>query len=177
MKHARLTPGFTLIEFLGVLTLSALILAIAAATLTNPLRAATHQKLVTTITDYDRDTRTLARRTNRPLRLVIDLDKQQIARVDPGENNEAAGQPLRLDKGWQIQSVVVDGNELEQGRVALPCSNMGTMPTHALKFSGPENEGFWLLSIGISGQITEYEAEDEKAIQDVFEALQRRDAD
>ncbi len=167
--------GFTLIELLAVLTLLALLTAFVSVSMGTAINSANKLKLIQIITDYDRDTRELAHRLDRPLRLTVSIDHQSITRshID-AEDDKHAGVPLKLPHNWKLQTVLTADTELRGNAIDLYCTQHGATHTYALQLHDKNNGSLWLLVAGLSGQVSEIN--DEQTIRNIFKQLQRHDA-
>ena len=145
------SKGFSLIEITMVL----LIMGIAAAAVTlrvEPmLRRARMDQVARDIVDFDRLTRTMARRHDRQLRLVLDTAAGELRRLDAA-GIQSHGRALTLPDNYAIMKVLVRKQDIGVGTISLSCSRRGFMPTYAVSLAGPGGRRRWILLTALGGQ-------------------------
>jgi prepilin-type N-terminal cleavage/methylation domain-containing protein len=166
-------PGqraFTLIELAAVL----LILAVVAAAVTLRshvlLGRAEGKDLVERIGQFDHLTRVYARRHDRAVRIVVDLDAGRLRRTDAAET-ETLGEALVLPEGTRIVRLRVRDQEMYSHSVSITCSRRGLTPTWAMQLEDANGRRQWLLLAGLSGRMVTTDNDDE--IHRILAALGR----
>jgi prepilin-type N-terminal cleavage/methylation domain-containing protein len=167
------TAGFTLVE----LTVVLLILAIAAGAVVlrveGPLRRAEMEDVMDRIARFDGNSRVLARRHDRPLRLAVNLATGELSRRSVEDGSEC-GPPLELPEGYRLARLLIRDREIGVGEASVSINGSALSPTYAVLVEGP-NRSLWLLVCGLTGQVVR--SDDEKEIRDILEAtFLRRDA-
>ena len=173
------TPGwspmrraFTLLEMLVTVALAALIAAVAAVSFAGTYCAARSQDVADQMAHYDRLAREWSRRFGRASQITFDLDQGIIARGPASENANADRSPpaeLHLTGGSRIARLVSARGSATSGRVSLPCSTRGQMPSYAVLISGPKGQEQWIIVAGLTGNVRP--AQDANEVEDIFKAM------
>ena len=121
MLTRRNHNAFTLVELMVVLLLMAILTAGVSMSLTGAVRNVQLEDLLDHIASYDGLMREHARRFDRPLQLVIDVDAGRIA-WEPVTGETSGANPLVLPRGFEVKRVVLAGNLMHGGEVAVQCS-------------------------------------------------------
>ena len=166
--------GFTMIEILAVMVLLGLAAGVVAVNIRGPMRRASLEEVVGRIVDFDGQTRAIARRQGRPLRLRVDLYAGRLARTD-AESGEELGAPAVVPGGWRIEKLRVRDEQIGSGTATLSGSRRGLSPSYALLLVGPHGERRWLLCAGLSGHFTQCESYEE--IENILAEAARDHAD
>lgn len=196
--------GFTLIEVMAVVALIGLMAAAAAWSIADDAQRATHADVVDRLKHSDRMARAAARRLG-PSTLNIDLDRQRVWVVSPGERQgkTESAHSLAMPTGYRIEEVSwVDATPVtlgksrkrdrineSAGRVEIAISPEGFSRSYVIQISGPkvfdedtparsdERQNTWLVFAGMTG--TAMEEDDEEQVESIFELLAstRSDAD
>jgi len=167
MRHA-----FTLLEMLVTVSLAAVIAAVAAVSFAGAHRAARSADVADQVARYDRLTREWSRRFGRAGQLTFDLDQAIVARGPAPENasrDETVPADLHLPGGFHIERLVTSRGSALAGRVSLPCSTRGQMPSYAMAISGPKGQVQWVIVAGLTGNVRP--AQDASEVEDIFKAL------
>jgi len=142
----RLSRGFTAVEMLAVLTLMAILAASAALSL------------------VDRLARQQARRTARPVVLMIDVVDGSVTR-----DGDAV---LRVPEGMSLERVMTLGAAETPGPTEIPISASGFSPTYALLLrAGSQSQWLVVSSVGSFARF-----DDDGTIDNEFEEQSRHDA-
>lgn len=157
-----------------------LILAIIAGAVTLRSRSllgrARLADLVDRIGEFDHLARVYARRQDRPVRIVVELDAGRLRRMDAAEA-ETLGEELVLPEGCRIVRLRVGDRTAWGHSVSITCSRRGLTPTWAMLLEDRAGRRRWVLLAGLSGQMTATDDEGENAttqtIPKTFEALRR----
>ena len=171
------SKGFSLIE----ITMVILILGVAAAAVTLRVEPMLHheqtQQIVRDIVDFDRLTRTLARRRDRRLRLVVDTSAGELRRLDV-TGAESQGRSVRLPDNCAITKVLVRSQDVGAGTISIPCSRRGFMPTYAIRLDGPGGGRQWILLTALGGQEVMIDDNNGQNITEILAfTTRRRDTD
>ena len=174
ISASRTRTGFTLLEVIVALVIISLITSAAIINLANPLSEANHRNALSKIAEIDMQTRGIARSQGKPVDLVFDLSDNFIYRQNPATNERIASK-IKLTGDAQITQLLVRGQSLTAGTMAIRCSRGGYMPTYALKIETPNTRPSWLLIAGPTGQVTELE--NESQIEKIWtQAILRRNS-
>ena len=172
------SKGFTLIEITAVVVLMALLAGAVSATFFSWHSQAQMASVIGKLKHFDRVSREYARMSGRPAKLVIRaVDNQLIYTeglvADIGIFNEESQSPnlqvLNLPDGYWLERIVVDDYEGDIGEEILAVSSKGQTPTYGLMLMNDKNEEYWLVFVGMTGQIIE--SEDDFKVQDIFSLL------
>ena len=177
IRISGLPPGFTLIEMVLVIALTAILATAVTLSLTGPRRAAQARDVAEGVAHYDRLAREWSRRFGRPTRLTFHLNRGMVSRaVADGEaagaeEDSAVDRPaaLQLAGGYRIDRVVLAGRSASAGEVSVPCSTGGQTPSYAVLLAGPGGQRQWLVVAGLSGNVLT--VNDEREVEDIFAAL------
>jgi type II secretion system protein H len=160
----RPRAGFTLIEILVVLVLIAIVSSIVVVSMTGKVRQGQLQDTLDEIAFFDRASRNDAKRGNRALSLVIDLDRQQIQRINPSDIRSS---PPSLDlgsaqrnssRGVRIERIYLDAQrEISSGQVVMPLSIQGATPSYAFEINSQQSGKRWLFVAGMTGHSRVFE--------------------
>ncbi|HDZ22418.1 hypothetical protein LCGC14_0409240 [marine sediment metagenome] len=165
--------GFTLLEIVLVLLIVSIIASAVVVKLQSPLQNARLEDVVGWLGQFDRITRTYAHRQDRPVRMIVDLDKRQLRRMDSSES-ENLGPPLQLPARCRIDALRLPTETLTRGSIAIVCSTGGLMPTYAFRLVETGGRSRWLLVAGLTGHVTTFD--DEDRFNKIWEGLFGRDA-
>lgn len=187
--------GFTLIEVMAVVALIGLLSAATAWSLAEDAGRVRHDEVIKRLSYTDVMARAAARRLG-PSTLHIDLDRQRIWVVSPGERGDQteATHALKMPGSCRIQAVRwVDPSPMRQersrdqreivvessGEVVIPISGEGISRSYVIHLRGQEQLGAgsdvdrdgdaWLLFVGMTGQVLN--EQDEAKIQTILEML------
>jgi type II secretion system protein H len=166
--------GFTMIEILAVMVLLGLAAGVVAVNIRGPMREASLEEVVERIVDFDGQTRAIARRKGRPLRLRVDLTAGRLSRSD-AETGEELGAPAVVLGGWRVEELRVRDEPIGSGTATLSVSRRGLSQSYALLLVGPHGERRWLLCAGLSGHFTQYDSHD--GIENILGEATRDHAD
>jgi len=155
-SRQRRPGGFTLLELLVVLTLTALLVGIAAVRLGRSYRDAQFEDTVGRIPFADRLVRSHARQFAESGELVIDLDENRVFARSTDVGSEPRRQTV-LPGSTRIDCVALAGRRVYRGTVAIPVTPDGQTPSYAVRLKLGDRRTRWLLMAGITGQATEYE--------------------
>lgn len=166
----RLRRGFTLLEVLVVLTLTAVLTTAVALSLSSAARRAQAEDVAGRLAHFDRVTRARARRFGQPLALVFDLNRGTVrATADAGEPDTAGDGPsLQLAAGYRVERVLLPGGAAVSGEVTVPVSARGQSPSYAVLLSAQGGRR-WFVVAGLTGQMTE--ASNAQEAEQLFAAL------
>ena len=64
-----------------------------------------------------------------------------------------------MPDGFTIQRVLVRGQDIQEGAVAISCSRLGLTPTYAVLLHGKGGLSQWLVTCGLSGQQIKVDSE------------------
>lgn len=151
--------GFTLIEIAVVLAIGAVLTLSAAVCLRSPFQSARFENTVDRLVGFDRRVRDHARRFDRPVDLVVDLDAGSLAIVAPGTHGVL--QPVLISRVAGMDCLAIGGNRLHAGAMTIPISGRGCSVTYALRLRGSAAQSVWLVVAGITGQVVRTEREDD----------------
>lgn len=151
--------GFTLVELVAVLILTALLAAAVSVSLKGVRRDVALDDSAARLRAYDGATRDAARLAGRPLVLRFDLSAAVVSRLDP-ESQQARGTALPLRAGASPrdrESVTIDrmmtpDGEAAAGEVDVLCSARGWTPSYAVLLAGPNGRREWVLFAGLTGE-------------------------
>lgn len=166
--------GFTFMELLAVLIVLGLLSGMAVVRLTPMLRTASLQHTLRQLGEADRLTRRRAQQGQISCRLVFDLDKQLVYRLEGDRDDPVAIVHLRSAR---IEKVRTLSGIATSGTAKLVISPLGFATTYALQVSSEaEDRSSWLLFYGLSRH--REVLHDEAQVDALFEALARgADAD
>ena len=169
--------GFSLIEITMVL----LILGVAAAAVTLRVEPVLHHaqmdQVIQDIVDFDRLTRTLARRHDQQFRLVLDTSVGELRRLDV-TGVESRGRAVALSDNYAITKVLVRSQDVGAGTISIPCSRRGFMPTYAIRLDGSGGRRQWILLTALSGQEVLMDDNNGDKLRDILAfTTSRRDTD
>jgi type II secretory pathway pseudopilin PulG len=155
--------AFTLIEAVLILAVMALLAAGVTVSLAGAGRVASADDVADAYAAFDRTTREAARRLGRTPELRFDLNRGTVRRAD-GER-DPAGLVLRGD--FRVTRVVMRGDDLRSGEVAVPVSARGQTPSYAVLLAGPAGHR-WVVFAGLTGQAIR--VQDERDVFDILSA-------
>lgn len=169
--------GFSLIEITMVL----LILGVAAAAVTLRVEPMLHhaqtEQVVRDIVEFDRLTRTLARRHDQQFRLVLDTSVGELRRLDV-TGVESCGRAVRLPDGFAMTKVLLRAQDIGAGTISIPCSRRGFMPTYAVRLDGPGGRRQWILMTALGGQEVMIDDDNDQKLTEILAfTTRRRDTD
>jgi prepilin-type N-terminal cleavage/methylation domain-containing protein len=173
-RSNRSRHGFTLIELVAVLTIAAILSALAATSLKQPFQAARLDVAVGRLVAIDRQMRDHARRFCRPAELSIRLETGEVSAAEEG-GHEIAIPPLRLD-GVVLDQIATAAKRTESGEVTILFTTCGRTITYAVRLRDKEKRPHWIVFAGATGQTTELD--DEDRLEELLQMLsaQRIDA-
>ncbi len=145
--------GFTMIELIAVLALSALLATAAVVNLAGVREHADNAYWADQIERYDQRTRIIAERLNQPLKVLVDTERNELRRTI-ADSGEPIGDRLRLPKSMLVAGVRLQDKTTAYGLVAIPYTPRGDSSTYLLKLAGRHDKSTWLLVAGMSGQTT-----------------------
>lgn len=153
-----------------------LVLAVSAAAVTLNLRPLVYEsqmsEVIADLGEFDRLTRTQAARGNRTMRLVVDVSRGRLRRLN-AESLEEAGRAMALPGDYRFSRAMVGRVDVAIGEVAIPCSGRGLTPTYALELEGPGGRRQWMVFAGLTGQLIQVENEDQ--VRDIWDRISLRD--
>lgn len=168
--------GFTLMELMLVLTLSAILAGSVVLSLHEPYQNARLENVLDRLTFVDRQMRDFAQRHARSGQIVFQLDAGTIAGVQmPG--GDVVIPPFQATGGVTMDQVIVGGRRIECGEVAVAVSARGQTPTYAVRFRKPKGSSIWLVFLGATGQNLSIDNEQKMESLLQFSESQRTDAD
>jgi prepilin-type N-terminal cleavage/methylation domain-containing protein len=194
--------GFTLIEMMAVAALLGLLAAATVWSLGDDVLRSSRRRVVAAVGHADRLARLAGRRFGKQCVLRFDLDKQQIGRLLPGDQDDtAAGHMLRLPPDYRIGRVMIARTTaglddlglawvaVDSGSADIVCSTAGRSVSYAVRLAFPGGAGgqdagdelaggeIWLVFSGLTGEMTLIH--DEDAVDNLFSLLAtgRPDAD
>ena len=156
--------GFTLMELLAVLAISAILAGAAVMGLRGPYQAARWESAIERVTQADRQIRDHARRFAKPAHIVMHLDRGTFWGIDAASGDTIF--PCVSVDGSADRLIVAD-RRIDCGETAIAVSRAGQTPTYAIRFKTPKGEYRWLAFLGRTGQSIRIDDEQE------IEALQR----
>jgi prepilin-type N-terminal cleavage/methylation domain-containing protein len=168
--------GFSIPELVVALLILAVLTSAVMLRVHSPLENARAEELVGRLGDFDRTTRTFARRGDRPLRLVVDVSGGRLSRMNTGTDEPAEiGQALRLPSGCRIDAAYLGAERIGRGEMAIVVTRCGLTPTYALKLTWRDGRDVWLLVAGLSGQMMSFE--DYDSFEKTYETLTQNGRD
>jgi prepilin-type N-terminal cleavage/methylation domain-containing protein len=151
--------AFTLAEMTVVLLIIALIAAAATLRVQGPLRSAQQRDLIDAIRQFDHTTRMAAREQDRPLRIVVDADANELRRTDD-QGRSISSPTMRLPGGFSVERIMIRGGKADEKKGVVPCSREGLTPSYGLELNC-RGVRQWVLIAGLSGKLVEMSDEDE----------------
>ena len=171
MPHREPVPqvrGFTIIELLAVLVLSALLAGIVTVSLVGRGSEVRFRDAVGQLIAFERVARDHARRGGDDAStLVYDLRRD---RIRLGRAHESAP-PLVLNfgKSFRIDKIIYDKKFGDSGEIRIPMTAGGRTPTYAVRVSARKRApAQWIVWVGLSGRAME--VDDERQVQAILDA-------
>lgn len=153
-RHRR--GSFTLIEFLGVLALMALLSGMAAVSLTSFLRHHAVEDAIERIRFADQAARDRAAAAGAARVLRVDLAAGEVrVLAEPGVDGATLA---TLPGGVRITDATIAGDRTGYGYLDVPIARTGLSPTYALRLRGQREQ--WVVIAGLTGHLQEVERED-----------------
>ncbi|MCA9234857.1 MAG: prepilin-type N-terminal cleavage/methylation domain-containing protein [Planctomycetales bacterium] len=150
--------GFTLLELLLVVTITALVTATAAIRWSTVAHNASAAAAVTRLEAVDAHLRQYVRSRRRPALLAIDRAEGRLQKRYLGDKKSASPWES-LGAGLQLEEIRVAGAKGRQSVIEIPFATTGVSPTYGLHLVGPGERESWLIVAGGSGQFTPLESE------------------
>lgn len=161
--------GFTLLELIAVMVVMALLAAATVYSLSGHVGRARVATALEMLSACDRLARQDAVRFQRYVLLEVDTDSGTV--TWHAAQGDRAARPRRLPGSVAIEQVRTEQGRSSGGvRLEVLIHPRGTSDTYALKLSGPDEAGPWLLLAGITGQATRLANDDD--VEQVFRSLQ-----
>ena len=148
--------GFTLMELLIVVSLLAIFVASVAVNYRGPLQEARLQNSQERLEDMDRRLRMVACNQGQSLELQIDMEEGEFSLADRTERDTFT-ESYKLPGGVRLDAVYVGQDRMFGREAIVRFSSSGTTPTYALGLTGKKGRTRWLLFIGLTGQMTEFD--------------------
>jgi len=172
----RTRQAFTLMEMVAILV----IVAMAAGAVTWSLRSAYSASQLRDAAErlayFDRLARHVASRIDRPVRMVIDLNEQQITCLpvegDDDTRETPHSQTMQLPRGISIEEVWLTGGRVAFGDVQINCSARGQTPSYALLIEDADGNQHLQIVAGLTGQAVV--AKEEWQVDELFAQLSGR---
>lgn len=177
----RQSAGFTILELSVVLALMALMAGVVAISTNGRLRGAHQEQAIQAIQSLDHRARHQARTGSGRVTLAIDTRNGEVNVCDQRESRETIVDSYRPPEGLEIVNawVLLNGRRVEHTTLSIPFDTRGISPTYGFTIRGEDAEGdsttTCLLIAGVSGQVTEFDDEDE--VLDILSQITRHDAD
>ena len=152
--------AFTLVEIIVALVIISLTATIVTINTGGPLNDANWSDAISRIERADQFVRTYTENTAQPININIDLSENRIFFTDVGDQKKV-GRIIKFPSGIRIAKLLVKGQALTGGVMPIRCSKASLTPTYAILVLGPNGRQVWLLIAGLSGQITEFENEEQ----------------
>jgi len=159
--------AFTLIEMMIAIAIFALLATAAVLSFAGPLRSAQMRDAVEVIRAADAGARSAAQKFDRPVRLRIGFEDQLIERFegdDPTPTFRAA-----IPKTARIDGFRNFSGARNLTDASISYSPLGLSHTYALRLS-MSDESRWLVFAGLSGQMTQFEQQDEAQLSKILGA-------
>ena len=149
-RTLRRRLGFTLIETVAVLAMTAILAGTAAVALSGPRARAVAADAVGQLSFADAGVRQTARSTDHPQSFTIDLAAGRFSRsADGGPDVTLADLPA----GVRVTRVWVNGEAVDFGRATVAVSAAGRTRSYAVGLSTPAGPR-WTVVAGLTGQAT-----------------------
>ena len=164
MQRRRLRRAFTLIELLAVIALVAILTAGVAVSLAGAARNARLDDVVDQYVAFDRSTREVARRFERPRALQFSLNRGAVRRT----NGDEEPTPANLSGGVRVTRLALAGGERFQqsGEETIRFSPRGQAPSYAVLLESPAGGRKWIVFAGLTGHATV--TTDERDVRDIL---------
>ena len=167
--------GFTLIEMLVVLALSAILAGVVTVSLAGTFHAARAQDVAGRIETYDRLAREYFRGFGRTGQLVFDLGRGTVTRVSSEASagtDPTTGGALHLPSGFHLAEVTTASRTSTSGEASVACSADGQTPSYAVELADDRGSHYWMVVAGLTGRVAQ--ARDDQEVQDIFATIGRR---
>jgi prepilin-type N-terminal cleavage/methylation domain-containing protein len=142
--------GYSLLELLVVLVLLTLVAGGVMVSIKEPLRRARGQLALDEWQALDGQLRELARRTQRPVRLVVHVRRRILERVSDDDQGRSVTQSLPLAGSWS--RVAKSGTESKDDDLHIPFWPDGRSATYAVEIPDAHGRPIWLVFAGVTGQ-------------------------
>ena len=161
------SKGFSLVELIAVLLIISIVAGAVMLRVQGPLHSTQMRDVIDQVRNFDLPTRSYALEQDRPVHLVVDLAAGELSRTDT-QGTQLLGEPLKLPLGCRIARLLVRGEDVSTGSIAIGFSRLGLSPSYAVLLEGPGNRRQWILVAGLSGEIVEID--DEQEVQNILDA-------
>lgn len=142
--------GFTLVELMVVLLVTAILAGGVWLSLAGPERAARMDDAIGQIEHYDGQARTWARQSGRALRLVADVGLNRVECVNADGHPEQRA--LELPPSVRLTKVMLADGSAAGGQVSISCTGLGVTPTYAMGLEEAAGQRAGVLVMGLTGQ-------------------------
>ncbi len=162
--------GFTLVELTVVLLIMAIAAGAAVLRLDSPAARARMEDVVSEITNCDALVRNYAREHNRRVCLVVDLSENRLKCMDE-QKEKRLGAEVKLPSRFSISRVLIGRMDINSGTTTINFTRKGLTPSYAVLLEGKKTQGRWLFVSGLTGQIVEFDREED--VREIFTQLQK----
>jgi type II secretion system protein H len=155
-RHAR---GFTLIEVMAVIVITAIVTTAVVVSLAGASRAGTVDDVIRRLSLADRQLRLGARRSSKPIALRFDAGDGRVVRETSDGDSKAL-----LDLPGDVELAGVRTRDGVVDRITFAVT--GATPTYAVELRPRGGRPRWVVVAGLTGDVTE--ASDEKGVDAIF---------
>lgn len=166
--------GFTLLEVLAVLALTAVLTTIAAVSLRQSVRRAGERDAAERLAAFDNLARIDCRRSQRSCQLVFSVGGQSVRRVRSESETEVDSPALQLGGNQSIARVMLPNRSIEAGDAAVEMSASGLSASYVVELRRAGDSQFILLT-GLGGKQVKLKDADEA--QSILAAVATRHDD
>jgi prepilin-type N-terminal cleavage/methylation domain-containing protein len=159
--------GFTLIEMIAVVAITALLAASVVLTLAHMAGQHRYESVCRELEQADATIRSAARQGRHGQELVYDLDNNAVLWQQSANSTTTL---VRLPPQISLQLRTAD-EQLSRGRVEIACSEAGLSQSYALCLE-QGNVDHWMIVAGLSGQV--FWTDDDRQVDTIFRSLQAR---